>query len=76
MTARGIVRNGVIIPDASIALPEGAEVIITSLAGETLEVLEPASLAEAMREFIGIGDDMPADGARNIEHYLYGARRK
>lgn len=34
------------------------------------------TLADTMSQFIGIGNDMPPDGSRNVDHYLYGAPKK
>ena len=74
MTIRGLVKDGVVVPEAEGQLQEGAEVMISSpdLSSGTVQT----SLAEAMQDFIGIGNDMPADGSRNLDHYLYGAPKK
>lgn len=74
MTIRGIVKDGVVVPEAGGQLQEGAEVMISS--PELSSQPGQPSLADAMRDFIGIGNDMPADGSRNLDHYLYGAPKK
>jgi hypothetical protein len=76
MSVRGIVKNGVVVPEEGIELPDGATVTITSEAGGEPADSATPSLAEAMKEFIGMGNGMPKDGSKNIDYYLYGAPRK
>jgi hypothetical protein len=37
---------------------------------------EPRSIADGLRDFIGILDGFPPDFARNHDHYLYGTPKK
>ena len=75
MTYRGQVRNGVVVLQGAVELPEGAEVAV--------EVLKPApastpadsagpTLGEKLLRYAGKGVDLPPDLARNHDHYLYG----
>lgn len=80
MTLHGHIHNGEIIFDAQVTLPEGASVRV--------EVLEPQAsasapategtptLLEALGDVVGALDDLPTDGARNLDHYLYGAPKR
>lgn len=66
MSIIGTVQNGTIrLPDG-VQLPDGTEVRI-----ETIEV-KPRSLAERYASFAGAADDLPADLARNLDHYVHG----
>ena len=72
MTLIGTVENGKVALPAGVELPSGTKVRI-----ETLDNLpgQPA-LAETLKEFVGIFNDLPQDLARNHDHYLHGTPRK
>jgi hypothetical protein len=36
----------------------------------------PPTLLEAFKEFDGMADDLPADLAKNLDHYVHGHSRK
>jgi hypothetical protein len=66
MTYRGTVKDGVVILESGASLPDGAQVRIEP-------VDEPdsmASLREGLLRFAGTIKGMPADSARNHDHYL------
>ena len=71
MTYRGHVENGVVVLDQPLALPDG-----------TQENIEPANpprsrtLAERLHRVIGAAKGLPADLARNHDHYLHGRPKK
>jgi len=72
MTLIGTVENGKIALPAGVELPSGTQVKI-----ETLDNLpSPPALAETLKEFVGIFDDLPQDLARNHDYYLHGAPKK
>lgn len=72
MTVIGTVENGKVALPAGVELPSGTKVRI-----ETLEDLpNQAPLAEALKEFVGIFNDLPGDLARNHDHYLHGTPKK
>ncbi len=76
MTLHGHIHNGEIVFDAQVALPEGASVRVEVLAASA-SVSAPATgltptLLEILGDVVGAVDDLPADGARNLDHYLYG----
>jgi len=76
MTYRGRIRNGIVVLDDPIELPEGASVTVAlenpalNLQGD--DDTEP-TLYERLKPIFGIANDLPADGSRNLDHYLYGA---
>ena len=71
MVYRGHVRNGRIELDEETSLPEGAEVQV-SLLPEPADEEEIPTLYERLEPIIGKAKGLPADAARNIDHYLYG----
>ena len=71
MTYRGHVKNGMVVLDDPVKLPDGAEVRV--------EVLEPKAeptLADELRSVIGSVKGLPSDLARNHDHYLHGRPKK
>jgi hypothetical protein len=71
MSYTGQVQNGVVVLDDGKPLPEGTRVRVEPLAPE-----QPPTLAEIFKDFIGIVDDLPADLAKNHDHYLHGQPKK
>ena len=74
MTYRGRVKNGVVVLDESVQLPEGAEVKVDLLAespGDPAEEEIP-TLYERLDAFIGKVHGLPSDASINLDHYLYG----
>lgn len=77
MELEGVVRNGVIVPDADRPLPEGTRVRIMA------DVPTPApqpTVWERLRQFAEECErqpsDLPADYALNHDHYLYGTPKR
>jgi hypothetical protein len=79
----GKVVNGVIVLENGAALPEGVAVKIELLEerlapalphnGQAMAEQKAASpLGEMLLKYAGVIDDLPADIARNHDHYLYG----
>jgi len=71
MTYRGRIKNGVVVFEGDVPLPEGTEVRV--------EAVEPAggkTLADRFRDVIGSISDLPADMARNHDHYIHGAAKE
>ena len=78
MTYRGHVKNGVVLLDDAVSLPEGAAVQI-----ELIGDLSPApeeeagpTLYERLAGVIGQATGLPQDAATNVDHYLYGHPKK
>jgi len=79
MIYRGHVQNGVVVFDDSVTLPEGAEVRVEleSPAPQTAAKDEPGqTLGRKLLKHAGKVTDLPADAARNHDHYLYGTPKK
>ncbi len=77
MTYRGHVKNGTVVLDEPVELPDGAEVavvVIGSSEGTSSEDSGP-TLYERLESVVGVAKGLPPDASRNIEHYLYGAPR-
>ena len=87
MTVLGHVKNGVIVLDKPIDLPEGAVVQI-EFAGNgvgSAEATKPdqvanqeatSTLYERLKPFIGVLKDLPPDASQNLDHYLYGTPKR
>jgi hypothetical protein len=72
MSFQGTVQNGVVVFDGQQQLPEGTRVEIT--VPETSG--KQPTLRERLAKLAGTVDDLPADMARNHDHYLHGAPKK
>lgn len=67
MTYKGHIRNGMVVLDANVALPEGAEVTI-----EVASPAQPKTLGDHLQGVIGKAKDVPPDASVQKAHYLYG----
>ncbi len=79
MTYRGHVKNGVVVIEPPAKLPEGAEVRIELAQRECEEPLldeQGQTLGQKLMKYAGMAKGMPADAARNHDHYLYGTPKK
>lgn len=72
MTYRGHVKNGVVVLDAAVALPEGAAVEVRVVEGRT----EEPPLSAILLKYAGKAEGLPPDLAENHDHYLYGVPKK
>ncbi len=71
MTYKGHVRNGAIVPDEPINLPEDAVVRFEIATVDTVENdCETPTLAERLASVIGKAEALPADGSENHDAYL------
>jgi hypothetical protein len=81
MTVRGKVKNGKVMLEKPLALPDGTEVEIRrakkrktrqkkAKPGKPKSVLR--SLADRLRNVIGKAKNLPTDGSVNHDYYLYG----
>ena len=71
MEMEGVVRNGVIVPDAELALPEGARVRI-SIAPD--DATKP--FGQRFARFKGAVPELPADMAKQHDHYRLGTPKR
>ncbi len=71
MIYRGRVKNGVVVLDPQVELPEGTEV--------NVEPAPPAArrtLAERLGDLVGSMPELPTDMAAQHDHYLHGAPKR
>ena len=78
MTLHGHIHNGEIVLDEQIPLPEGAAVQVNIVLPAKTPVpdKEVPTLAETLKDFIGVLEDLPEDAAENHDHHLYGTPKK
>jgi hypothetical protein len=71
MSYVGHVKNGVIVLEDEASLAEGTKVRV-----EPIEDADTPTLAERLKNCIGIIEGLPSDMARNHDHYLHGQPKK
>ena len=77
MTYRGHVKNGIVVLDEAVKLPEGAEVEVAVQAPPpSADPQRPTTLLERFGNLVGSCPDLPADMAENHDHYLHGREKK
>jgi len=77
MTYRGHVKNGAVVLDDPVGLPEGAAVaveVLRSAAEDTND--EGPTWAETLASVIGKAENLPPDASENHDYYLYGAPKR
>lgn len=76
MVYRGHIQNGRVVLDDEVELPEGARVKVDVAQEEqAVSIVEEDVEADGssfLDDLIGTAVDLPADAARNKNHYLYG----
>jgi hypothetical protein len=75
---RGRVHNGVVVLDGPSPWCEGTEVAIEPLprSNRTGKPAKPPTVGRALTSLAGKARDLPADAARNVDHYLYGHAKR
>ena len=79
MVYRGHVKNGVVVLDSSVSLPDGAEVRVELLAAEAEGPMldqEGCTLGQKLMKYAGRAVGLPADAADQHDHYLYGTPKR
>jgi hypothetical protein len=71
MELEGVVRNGVIVPDAESALPDGTRVKISLPQGAGGK-----TFGERFARFKGAIPDLPTDLAKQHDHYRLGTLKR
>jgi hypothetical protein len=75
MTLRGRMKNGVVVLDEAAGLPEGTEVSVRPVAAKRKSPKgkkRAPTVGKALLKLAGKAKGLPADAARNLDHYLYG----
>ena len=70
MTVRGHIRDGAVVLDEPVKLPDGTSVEVDVRA--LLSGDEGPTLYERLRDVIGIAPGLPTDMAENHDHYIHG----
>jgi hypothetical protein len=71
MTCRVKVANGIVRLPPDLKVPDGTEIQLT-----IPDTSAQPSFAERYASYIGMADDLPADLASNLDHYLHGHQKK
>ncbi len=74
MIYRGRVKNGVVVLDDAVTLPEGTEVRVdvSDDSQESTGDADAPTLYERLEPLIGTAKGLPPDASKNVDHYLYG----
>ena len=67
MTYKGHIKDGSVILDEAVSLPDGAEVTV-----DVIPTRPPVPLAELLKGVIGKATGLPPDASSHKRHYLYG----
>ena len=76
MDLSGIVRNGIVVLDPGVVLPEGTcvRLVVQPAANASLKAATP--LGEELLKLAGTVKGLPPDMALNHDHYLHGQPKK
>lgn len=76
MTCKGTIRNGAIVLDEAIDLPEGSEVVCEISASDLPPRTESSNggIYDDLLAFAGLANDLPSDSSENLDKYLYGRK--
>jgi hypothetical protein len=76
MTYRGHVKNGVVVLDEPMKLPEGAEVRVDTVDLSEQDQKDFESLRAGLLKVSGAVKDMPNDMSKNHDHFAHGAPKR
>ncbi len=79
MSYTGTIQNGVVVLPPEAQLPEGSQVRVEPLkrlGRKPRTHRASSSLGKMLLQFAGKAQGLPADMARNHDHYLHGLPRK
>lgn len=82
MTYRGHVKNGCVQLDAPLDLPDGTTVSVRPLKGSSRRSSSkppktaPTTWGRTLLKYAGKAKGLPADLARNHDHYIHGVPKK
>ena len=79
MTYRGHIKDGLVVLDDPISLPDGTTVTIAVRPVDLVACPSPDrkdTLSESLLRFAGAVQGLPSDLARNHDHYLYGTPKR
>ena len=76
MCYTGTVKNGVVVLADEVKLDEGTRVRVEPLKKPGRKPRAASSLGKMLLQFAGKAKGLPADMARNHDHYLHGLPKK
>ena len=77
MIYRGHVRDGIVVLDDDVRLPEGAPVNVEPVeTAVSPDEAELPTLYERLKEVVGKATGLPEDFAAQHDHYIHGARKR
>lgn len=76
MSYRGHVKNGQVVFDESVELPDGTEVRVDVIEPPQQSGENGRTLLETLEPLRGQAQGLPEDAAANVDHYLYGRSKK
>jgi hypothetical protein len=76
MTYRGRIKDGSIVLDEPLALPDGTEVEIAPVVAESAAASAGPTWAEVLKDVIGKAEGLPPDLAENHDHYIHGVPKR
>jgi hypothetical protein len=71
MTYKGRIKDGVIVLNNNVSLPEGTEVDV-----EPVSTGARSKVWDNLLKLAGKAEGFPEDAAKNVDHYLYGNPKK
>ena len=71
MTLQGHIKNGGVVFEKALPLPDGTPVTV-----EIHDVESAPTLADQLGDIIGIVSDLPEDMAKNHDHYVHKTSKK
>jgi hypothetical protein len=74
MTLRGHVKNGTVVLNEPVGLPDGTDVEVEVRPVE--EAGEGPTLYERLRGVVGSAEGLPVDMAENHDHYIHGTPKR
>jgi hypothetical protein len=72
MTVQGKIKNGVVVLQNGSVLPEGTLVTVRPVKKPTAKKTAKAPGRRKLLRHAGKATGLPADAARNLDHYHYG----
>ena len=78
MIYKGRVKNGMVVLDGDVRLPDGSEVNVQPVESQPVEEegdREVPPLYDRMKPFIAAIKGMPPDLAENHDHYIHGTSK-
>ena len=76
MTVQGKIENGVVVLQNGSVLPEGTRVTVSPVRKTPAKRTTKTKATRKLLRHAGKATGLPADAARNLDHYLYGHAKR